>query len=49
MVVSTVRFTVKPENVDGRPDFVETPRRVNVVVPGRDWSRTGQLDIPAGC
>ena len=28
-----------------RPAIVETPRIVNFVVPGEDWSRMGELEI----
>ncbi len=28
-----------------RPALVETPRIVNFVVPGEDWSRMGELEI----
>ena len=30
-----------------RPALVETPRIVNFVVPGEDWSAMGELEIPA--
>jgi quinol monooxygenase YgiN len=28
-----------------RPAIVETPRIVNFVVPGEDWSRMGELEV----
>lgn len=30
-----------------RPALVETPRIVNFVLPGEDWSRMGELEVPA--
>lgn len=30
---------------DLKPALVETPRIVNFVVPGEDWSRMGELEI----
>jgi len=30
---------------DFKPALVETPRIVNFVVPGEDWSRMGELEI----
>jgi quinol monooxygenase YgiN len=29
-----------------RPALVQTPRIVNFVVPGEEWSRMGELEIP---
>ena len=28
-----------------RPPIVETPRIVNFVIPGEDWSRMGELEV----
>lgn len=33
---------------DMKPALVETPRIVNFAVPGDDWSRMGELEIPTG-
>ncbi len=30
------------------PHLVETPRIVNVTVPGTDWSRLGEMEVTAG-
>jgi quinol monooxygenase YgiN len=30
-----------------RPALVETPRIINFVIPGEDWSRMGELEIKA--
>ncbi len=48
MIFITDMFIVEPGCAAGPLNPVETARIVNVVVPGKDWSPMGELEIPAG-
>jgi hypothetical protein len=46
VILIVARMKVRPEFVEAmRPTLLETPRIINVELPGEDRSRMGELEI----